>query len=332
MLTDARVESLPNGVVLARAIDGPGIDPASPVEAIGRAPETGGWAWLHLSFHADAVRRWLREGSGIPEEAVESMLADETRPRCRLWPTGVLFIARGVNLDPASTPEDMISMRAWLEERRLITVVLRRLRSAEDVASRIDAGEAFEGPGEVLVAMLERIGFRMAETVGDIGDALETLRERIIDEEVVVTTSELAALRLRAVTLSRYAVPLRSATHELGSAPQTGPLGESARDRVREVQNQLARITEDLAAIDARADVARDELASQASDRLNKRVYALTVLTAIFLPLSFLTGLLGINVGGMPGVESGAAFWVVCGLLVAVAALTLLLLHRRGWI
>jgi len=64
---------------------------------------------------------------------------------------------------------------------------------------------------------------------------------------------------------------------------------------------------------------------------LNKNMYVLSVVAAIFLPLGFLTGLLGINVGGMPGADNTDAFWIFCGLLVIVVGLQVLLFKKMKW-
>jgi zinc transporter len=59
-------------------------------------------------------------------------------------------------------------------------------------------------------------------------------------------------------------------------------------------------------------------MASTVSEQMNERMYVLSIVAAIFLPLGLFTGLMGINVGGMPGVEDGAAFWVVVGMCVGL--------------
>jgi len=67
-----------------------------------------------------------------------------------------------------------------------------------------------------------------------------------------------------------------------------------------------------------RAQIVKDELVTGLSDRLNKNMYMLSVVAAIFLPLGFLTGLLGINVGGIPGADNEAAFWIFMGILALI--------------
>ena len=88
----------------------------------------------------------------------------------------------------------------------------------------------------------------------------------------------------------------------------------------------------DMAAMRERMALVRDELNGQASERLNRNMYLLSILSAVFLPLGFLTGLFGINVAGLPGTGEPLAFWFFVGALVIVAALQLAVLRRMRWI
>ena len=74
-----------------------------------------------------------------------------------------------------------------------------------------------------------------------------------------------------------------------------------------------------------------DEVTNILTERLNKNMYALSVVAAIFLPLGFLTGLLGINIGGIPGAENPQAFVVICGMLALVVGLQIVIFRKMCW-
>ena len=124
-------------------------------------------------------------------------------------------------------------------------------------------------------------------------------------------------------------------------APIMADLTESLDDLVEGVVAERQDIeTSDLVPLRSRAIVlhrylaplARDELVSQASERLNRRVYTLTVLAALCLPLSVLTGLLGMNVGGVPLTETPNGFTITCGLLLVILIVCWVVLRRRAWL
>jgi zinc transporter len=81
-----------------------------------------------------------------------------------------------------------------------------------------------------------------------------------------------------------------------------------------------------------RAAITQEELNARIAEQMNTRMYALSVTAAIFLPLGLLTGLLGINVGGIPGSEHPAGFAAVCGLLLLVAILQISLYRKLRWL
>ena len=70
---------------------------------------------------------------------------------------------------------------------------------------------------------------------------------------------------------------------------------------------------------------------SRLSEHMDKRMYVLSIVAAIFLPLGFLTGLLGINVGGIPGAEYKGSFYIFCGILVSVSFFQIYIFKKLKW-
>lgn len=101
--------------------------------------------------------------------------------------------------------------------------------------------------------------------------------------------------------------------------------------RLREVRNRLQRHLEDLDAVRDRTIIVQEELQAHLSDQLNSRMYVLNIVAAIFLPLSFLTGLFGINVGGIPGASYNYAFPLFSGITLLIAVGVLTLFYWKRW-
>ena len=92
------------------------------------------------------------------------------------------------------------------------------------------------------------------------------------------------------------------------------------------------RHLEDLDAIRERAAVTQEELQSRLAEQQNIRMYVLSIVAAIFLPLGFLTGLLGINVGGIPGSDNPSAFVIFVLILASLLALQVLYFRKKKWL
>jgi len=130
--------------------------------------------------------------------------------------------------------------------------------------------------------------------------------------------------------LNGHMSPQKDAVFQLKSA-ELSWISDVQRRQLNEYYNYVLRYVEDLDTIRERAQIVKDELASLLSDRLNKNTYVLSVIAAIFLPLGFLTGLLGINIGGIPGTESSIAFTVFCVMLTIVVAVQIWVFKKLKW-
>ena len=256
---------------------------------------------------------------------------EETRPRATSVGEGLLIALRGVNLTPGADPGDMVAIRLWINRQRIISTQRRRMLSVADVVERLMAGRGPENAAECLVDLVDRLVGRMSDTVDQFEDRVAELEDQVLGEGGAVMRSELAKLRRQAITLRRYLAPQREALGRLGGE-LAGWLDQNGQLRLREVSDRLIRHIEDLDAVRERAAVVQEEVLGRMSEQMNSRMYVLSVVAAIFLPLGFLTGLLGINVGGIPGAEYPLAFEIFIAMLVLVVILQVLVFRWRNWL
>jgi zinc transporter len=243
-------------------------------------------------------------------------------------PGGLLVILRGVNLNPGADPEDMVALRLWFEPKRIITTRHRRLMSAQDLRDALAARRGPATTGEFLVEVAERLIERMGPVLGDIDDHIDDLEDQILDERSGDLRHKLVEMRRGAILLRRYLAPQRDVLSRLQVEPVTW-LGDAHRLRLREVTDRVTRYVEDLDAFRERAALMQEELSSRLADQMNRRMYLLSIVAAVFLPLGLLTGLLGINVGGIPLADNPWGFLIVFAMLIIVAAVQLWVFRRR---
>jgi len=89
---------------------------------------------------------------------------------------------------------------------------------------------------------------------------------------------------------------------------------------------------EDLEAARSRAAVVQDELSNRLAERINLRMYALTIIAAIFLPLTLISGMFGMNVGGVPFLEHGVGFWLVTGGMLLLGVVGVWIARLKDWL
>ncbi len=299
-------------------------------------PEVRAWTpenaplWAHFDREHTRVREYAFGAANLPHGVPEALVAEGSRPRVTPVGSGALIVLRGVNQNPGAEPEDMVSIRIWVEERRLLSFRSERLVSPRLVAQELEQGRGPVSAPEVLVDLVEAMVRDLAPVVETLEEELDAIEEALLEEDTPVERRTLADLRRRAVELRRYLYPQRDALARL-AVERIPWLDDGLRARLRELAERTARFVEDIDSCRERAAVAKDELVSRQSDLMNRRLYVLGLVTTIFLPLGLLTGLLGINVGGIPGADDPHAFWYVCGILVVLLALQYYLLRRLRW-
>lgn len=287
--------------------------------------------WLHLNLLNDEAKRWVRGRSGAPFAAAAALLADETRPRVSNFDKGLVVNLRGVNLNEGAEPEDMISIRIWLTARLLVSTRRRRLKAAQDVRADIEAGAKIENPGEIVARLAARLTDRAEPYVLEIEERVDDLEEVILDGGGQNLRPRLAGVRQSAVHFRRFIAPQRDALQRL-ALDDTGLFDQPARIELREVADRVTRMTEAIDAARERAMVLQDQLTDMRAEEMNRNMMILSVVAAIFLPLGFITGLFGINVGGMPGVDAPFAFWIVGGACAAIGGGLMLLFKAMDWL
>jgi len=320
---------------LAWAFRVPGEGPVTSFEELEQMdrPDPGerGYVWAHLDLNVQAARDWLTSRSRLPRDAVEGLLARETQPRAFPTAEGVLLYLRGVNLNPGADPEDMVGIRLWIEPGRIISVRLRPLMAARSLRDALAEGRGPRTIGRLLTDLADGLVERMDPVIRDLSEGIDDLEERLFSERRPRTGDRLAEIQRDAIIFRRYLAPQREALSTLSEAPAEW-LTEDDREELRDASGSVARIVEELQSIRDRAAVIEAELERRISERLNRSTYLLTVIAGVFLPLSLITGLLGINVAGIPLAERPWAFAGVCALLVALAVGEILLLRWLKWI
>jgi len=239
-------------------------------------------------------------------------------------------VLRGVNTNPGADPEDMVSIRVWIEKHRVITSRRRRLLSVQDMRDAIDSGVGPSTSGAFLVALVERLAERIGGVVERIEDQLEATEAEVAQADVTLSAA-LGMLRRQTAEIRRYLAPQRDALDRLYRQPHE-LLSDGEGHELREQADRITRYLEDLDLARERAMVLQEEVFTRLAHEQNSRVYLLSVVAALFLPLTFVTGLLGMNVAGLPGTENTNAFMVSLILMILAGAGLLLFFRRKKWL
>jgi len=301
------------------------------IEEVSSWSVSDGELWVHLDRTSEQNKTWLSEQAGLYPHVVDGLLDSATRPRLEVINDGLFLTLRGVNLNEGADPADMISLRIWVEPHRMITLEREPLRSIARIAERIQSGQGPQSIGALLVEVLDGLADRMGPVIDGVSDRLDEFEDLVAGSDVFDDRSELLTMRQQVIKMHRYLRPQAEVVSKLRGM-QASMLDTLQQHALTDINNQLIRYVEDLESSKGRMVLIQDELSNQNAERLNNRMYAVTMVATILLPMSIVTGLLGINVGGIPGANSPLGFLIVCLLLLTMGLLGYWFVRRCKWL
>lgn len=309
-----------------------GDHPAKRIEKPGQTDISADrFTWLHLDSRTENIRSILVRHIGEDDYILESLTSKSTRPRCEKYKNGVLLNLRGVNLNPGSNPEDMISARLWVCEGYIISIRAKPMLAFSDLDKAIADHELALTPSDLLAFIVGRLTHRMSFVLEEIDERVSQFEDHFDTQKSELTPKELATTRQEIARIKRHLSPQKSALMSL-STLNSDLLNEEFKNVIRQNLDIVSRYLEELDELKERCIILLDMSNQYSSQKIEKITYALTVCAGIFLPLGFLTGLLGINVGGMPGTEDKAAFWVASALMAVILLAEVIYFKWKKWI
>ena len=298
------------------------IDPASPHDNL---------VWVHLDARHAGVRQLLDKIPGIDPLSAASLLATETRPRLVRVGQGLLLIVRGVNLNENARPEDMVSLRLFLDQRHIVSLRRRKSKAVDDLEAEIRTGKGPTTSGDFLAMLCMHILDRMEPLLATLDDKLDQIEEKLLKDHNVVHRTDITRIRQQAIMFRRHMAPQRDVIGQLKLLDDAW-LSPDNRRVLQECHDRITRFVEEFDSLRDRSQIVHEELVTLMSEKLNRNMYTLSVIAALFLPLSFLTGLFGVNLGGMPGAQSDLAFYAFCVFLIFCVPVFIFIFRKMKWL
>ncbi|HWI85262.1 MAG TPA: CorA family divalent cation transporter [Sphingomonas sp.] len=292
-------------------------------------PEDAGFRWLHLDLWDQRTARWIADKSGLPADLQDLFLSTDEQPRI-LGQKEVLALVlpdfqrefdrdeteRIGALHVALAPGLMLTGR----HHPLHTPDIFRHRAAQ--AEQLDPGRALE---LVLNSLIDTLATR---TTGILSEML-ALEDQILADEGTPDTRALVAMRRLTARLHRMANGIRFV---LSRGTEDRLIAAIHGDLLTRATRRLLPIERDVAAAQQQLRLLREELDLQAGQQTSENVYLLSVITALIMPATLVTGFFGMNTGGMP-FEKGAGGTLMATLLaIGCSIATWLLLRTMGLI
>jgi zinc transporter len=284
--------------------------------------------WIDLDRSNQEDRDWLKADPNLADSTVEMLLDAAPRTRCAHSERGT-FIAL---VSPDDEDDDEYQdLCAWLDTDRIITVRRGAASVVDPVAARVDEGSERGDHLALFAALIVGIAMPVERSIAELAEDADDLEGQALDAEDIQVQDQVAVARRRALAVRRRLNTIRDLVASLVFHPERFPSNPDL-DSLRRAADYLGHLLSQLDASRDRLTLLSDQLSAMDQHRINRAMQKLAVVGTVFLPLTFLTGLLGINVAGIPDAHDPMAFWVVCAVLVVIVAIALVIIKRKDWI
>ncbi|NIO06880.1 MAG: hypothetical protein GTO40_02395 [Deltaproteobacteria bacterium] len=293
--------------------------------------DVGNVTWVDIDVSDATAIDWLRTESGLSDNVTSQLIHPGRYTRRESRDEGLLVNV--CTIDPAykAAGDDLITVGFFLEPNRVITVRSRNIVALDEVRSHVKSGTGPKTPLEFLAFAIVCAKKRLEPLITRISEETAELEDSVIDDNRDSRSEELNALRRQLFRLRRYLSPFETLVRLIVSDP-TIETSEEERHALDGAAELLARYLGSLEDCRERTLLLHDLMEARISQTMAKATYNLTIIATVFLPLTFVTGLLGMNVAGIPEAHTPWGFWVVVGVLVILAIASYGLLRWKKWL
>ncbi|WP_108818634.1 CorA family divalent cation transporter [Pseudovibrio sp. Alg231-02] len=270
--------------------------------------------WAYLQRVAAQNREFLEE-VGLEHSDIDDLLAREVRPHCHVRTSGAFIAINVFNELPKQESGDMECAQIWVDAKRMICIWHDPLDVFQSLLEGFKTRVPPESTAEFWARLVLAIAERAEEMVEVLQDRIDHLEDVVLETGDHPWESELAQVR-RLATIVRRSMLAHLDILRNFEIEKFEWVNRINKRRVREAGDRALRIAEEMDAIRERAEIVHDQIMFKRSENTNRYMLMMAAIAVVFLPLSFVTGLLGINVGGIPGSHDPVAFSIVSGLLI----------------
>ena len=290
---------------------------------------TADFVWVHLSTNEEEAQTWLRDEARLSDYVVDALTATETRPRCEQFDHGALLNLRGRSKEELTTTDPLASVRIWAVKGRVFSVTRRPLVAVAEVEKEAEAGRLVD-PGDLIAAFATAITTDLDPVVAELGDDLDDCEEHLDPNRVFELRRNVTKVRVEAIGYRRFLQPQRAALEKLASLPGDW-LADDDRLHLNGAADRAARMAEELEAIRERSSLMHEALTDLRAEQIDSRALVISIVAMVFLPLTFITGLYGMNVP-LPYQQAPWMFDAIMGTSAAIAAGVVIYFVRRHWL
>jgi len=287
--------------------------------------------WVDLDARATDSVEWLKNVSGLPDHVIVRLLEQNTLNHLENFNDGLLLRFQTQKDSSDIGESELTSVGLWFERDRVISICSDRITALETLKENAAQHQGSWAPVEIVTCLINSHISKLESQIVMVSNDTDELEEQILESIDDADSAQLDIVRRKTIRLRRQLLALRNLLVFILSDQSLNISGD-ARPAIVSVTDRVRNYLEILEGCHERAHLLRDQIESEMNARLNQITYNLTIVATVFLPLSFLTGLLGMNVAGIPDEHDPRGFVIVCTAMVLIAIGSWIFLRWRKWV
>lgn len=317
--------------VTARMPDGrwqTGLDPDSISDLVDKQESL---VWVQIQDPDESAFRLLREEFNFHPLAIEDVVVGHERPKVDVYDRYYFVVLYCVTYDLEAETAHTNELEMFIGSNYVVTVSDDAIQEVEATLAQWQRNVEALGTdiGALVYTLLDRIVDDYFPVIDAIADRAEDIEQRIFEKFDVSALEDILQLKKELVRLRRLVTPARDVVNVfLRRDPPIMP--RQSLPYFQDVYDHIIRVTDSLDTYQELLSSTLDAFLSVQSNRLNEIIYRLTLVSVIFLPLTFLTGFFGMNFEAIH-FESGGLLVLALVLMVVTPLTFYRVLARRAW-
>jgi zinc transporter len=288
-----------------------------------------GFALVSGNSRAPEFKIWLKAKVG--DFNADTLTVPSTRSRCTVFEDKAMVVLRVAR--PGAEPDDIGRqlLTLWLEKSYVIIASELNIPEFLGITQWQQTRHAPVSIADLVARLALRAADRIEPLIERLGNNLDNIEESLMRNQSKDTRTRLSHLRRNLINFRRLVWPQRDVLNTL-EIEDLSFFTTRDRIRLREAAGRTARLGDELQALSERAVLVHEQILDVRAEELNRTMLILAAVTVVLMPLTVISGILGMNVAGIPFADNPLAFWIVTGLLVVLGVGIYLLMHKRKWL
>ena len=285
--------------------------------------------WLHFNLADTRATNWIHSCTLIPEDARELLLDSDAHIRSENFDSGLALVIGDLYHDFKDDPEDLGVLRLYLDNNRLMTGRGHPLKSVDRLRHELFEGMIIANSIDLFARLIYDIGDSIHNVIKQLNDRVDDAEDQILAGHLQNQGSKLGQMRRLLARLRRHLSANRQAMQL--ALPHISRWSKHDTSELRQAVEHLDSTIQDLELVQERTRLLQEEIAGRMSEATNRNLYVLSIVTVTLLPINLITGIFGMNTGGLPwGQDDPSGFWwVIFFMIIAVIAALSILQKKR---